>query len=60
MKIIPWFVRWQIASRPKTKNAKPHVPENAEPFASESVPASQPVPFSNDDSPPGHKIRWHH
>jgi len=41
------------------KNPEPPAPENAAPSLIPAAPVPKPEPFTDDDSPPGFKIRWH-
>jgi hypothetical protein len=61
MKIILQFIHWQFGSRshPESK-----CPDNAGPETPGKPPGQTFRPFerssfADDDSPPGHKIRWH-
>ena len=58
-KTIQWFVHWLYIGRTKTKTPEPPAPENAAPSLVQAAPVPKPEPFTDDDSPPGFKIRWH-
>ena len=57
MNTIQRLFRWLFRS--ETKNQKPHIKENTAPSLIQAAPVPKPVPFTDDDSPPGFKIRWH-
>jgi hypothetical protein len=60
MKKIPWLVRWLAGGRTRIKNSEPPVLKKVKPSSVENKSGPAPVPFADDTSPPGHKIRWHH
>ena len=60
MKIIQRFVLWLSAGTADAKTSEPPVLEKADGPPPKIAPESERVSFSDDDSPPGYKIRWHH
>lgn len=56
MKTIQRLVRWLFRS--EIKNQKPRVEENTVGPTAEDP--QKPTSFTDDDSPPGYKVRWHH
>ena len=60
MKIIQWFVRFRSGGKLNPKKQEPPIQESVRKPSPESAPKLKRVLFSNDDSPPGYKIRWHH
>jgi hypothetical protein len=59
MKIFHRFVHWLHGSRMNEKSPEMPAPENAGPPLVQVPLTPRPEPFTDDDSPPGYKIRWH-
>ena len=59
--IIMQLFRFLLRSGVKTKSRKQDPPvENTASPATDKSHHPKRVPFSDDDSPPGYKTRWHH
>jgi len=58
MKTMQRVFRWLFRS--ETKNQKPCVEEKAGDQPADDPKKQRPEPFTDDSSPPGFKIRWHH
>ena len=58
MKTIQRLFRWLFRS--ETKNQKQSVEENTAGQPAKDPQKPAPAPFTDDDSPPGYKIRWYH
>jgi len=61
MKIILQFIHWLFGgrSRPETKSPDGAAPETPGELPDRSARQPERSAFSDDDSPPGYKIRWH-
>lgn len=59
MNIIQWLVQTMFGGPAKPAIPEPPASENAGQTEITARPEPAPVPFADDDSPPGHRIRWH-
>lgn len=61
MKIILKFIHWLFGgrSRPGSKCPEGAASETPGKLPDQIAPQPERGAFSDDDSPPGHKIRWH-